>query len=262
VDRSEDGGVAWDQVTHAYGPAVEVPGWISGLRDPGIAANCLSELYGSITHQGTRYSATPLAIPALIEAVRDPAVPDRAGVISLIQFCATGNLGDCLDWRCQRDLQASPHEQASWDAVAAGRERLRGLLADPDRAVAGAALALLAWTGDASDRILTAVGQALDSPAHLRDHANAQLRTAIARGFVLGTPPLRAYLQLNLGGSRPPATAGALPAETRKALLELLGPLSNWRNINTTGHRIYELEEFGLPGMPDHLATWLLATPS
>ena len=357
VDYNDDGEVAWDQVAHAYGPAVEVPGWISGLRDPSIAASCLSELYGSITHQGTRYSATPLAIPYLIEAAHDPAVPDRAGVIFLIQFCATGNSGDCLDWRCQRDLQTSPHERASWDAVAAGHERLHGLLADPDRAVAGAALTLLAWTGDASNRVLTAIRQALDSeddrdqcngwlssvvlgqlppgqaaptrlntpggpgrfgaavasirfggsstppeavdelcsvfasiesgeavmtseflmaeepawvaalalattPAHLRDHANAQLRTAIARGFVLGTSPLRAYLKLNLGESRPPVTADALPAEAREALLKLLDPLNNWRNAPTIGHRIYELEEYSLPGMPDHLATWLQATPS
>lgn len=357
MDRNDDGGVAWDQVTHAYGPAVKVPGWISGLRDPGIAANCLSELYGSITHQGTRYSATPVAIPYLIEAARDPAVLDRTGVIFLIQFCATGNSGNCLDWRCQRDLQTTPHEQASWDAVTAGHQRLHGLLTDPDRAVAGAALALLAWTGDASNWVLTAIGQVLDSdddrdqcngwlssavlgqlppgqaaparlnspsgpgrfgaavasirfggsstppeavdelcsvfasieagealmtseflmaeqpervaalalataPAHLRDHANAQLRAAIARGYVLGTPPLRAYLQLNLGESRPPVTADALRAETRKALLELLDPLSNWRNAPTIDHRIYELEEYGLPGTPDQLATWLQATPS
>ena len=72
-----DGGVSWDQVSHAYGPAVEVPGWISGLRDRGTAEQCLSELYGSITHQGSRYSATPLCVPLLVDAALDRSVVDR-----------------------------------------------------------------------------------------------------------------------------------------------------------------------------------------
>jgi hypothetical protein len=55
-----DGAICWNQVSHAYGPAIEVPGWIAGLRDPGAAVQCLSELYSSITHQGSRHSATPL----------------------------------------------------------------------------------------------------------------------------------------------------------------------------------------------------------
>jgi hypothetical protein len=46
------------------------------------------------------------------------------------------------------------------------------------------------------------------------------------------------------------------------ALLKLLNPLNNWRDAPTTGHRIYELEECGLPGTLDHLATWLQLTPS
>lgn len=79
VDRDAgDGEVSWDQVSHAYGPAVEVPGWISSLRDPGTAEQCLSELYGSITHQGSRYSATPLCVPLLVDAALDRSVVDRA----------------------------------------------------------------------------------------------------------------------------------------------------------------------------------------
>jgi hypothetical protein len=30
-----DGGISWDQVPHAYGPAVGVPGWIAGFARPG-----------------------------------------------------------------------------------------------------------------------------------------------------------------------------------------------------------------------------------
>src|SRR5215471_2475683 len=131
---------AWDKVTHAYGPAVDVPRWISGLRDPATAVECLGNLYGSITHQGGRFSATAPSVPHLVEAARDRSVVDRVGVVFLIQFCATGYSGHSLDWQSQRDLQVGRHERAAWDAVAAEHHRLRELLADSDRGVAGAAL--------------------------------------------------------------------------------------------------------------------------
>jgi hypothetical protein len=268
VDHNDDGEVAWDQVAHAYGPAVEVPGWISGLRDPSIAADCLSELYGSITHQGTRYSATPLASNRVLTAIRQaldseddrdqcngwlssvvlgqlppgqaaptslnpPGGPGRFGAaVASIRFGGSSTPPEAVDELCSVFTSIESGETVMTSEF---------LMAEEPAWVAALALA--------------------KAPAHLRDHANAQLRTAIARGFVLGTSPLRAYLKLNLGESRPPVTADALPAEARKALLELLDPLNNWRNTPTTGHRIYELEEYGLPGMPDHLATWLQATP-
>jgi hypothetical protein len=133
------------------------------LRDPGTAAQCLSELYGSITHQGSRYSATPLCVPLLVDAALDRSVVDRAGVVFLIGFCAMGYSGDGLDWRNQRRVQTGPHERASWDAVVAEHGRLRELLADPDRSAAAAALTVLAWTGDGSDRVLAAIAAAAES---------------------------------------------------------------------------------------------------
>ena len=346
------GAIPWDQVSHAYGQALEVPGWIAGLRDPETAAQCLSELYGSITHQGSRYSVTPLCVPLLVDAALDRLVVDRAGVVFLIGFCATGYSGDWLDWRNQRRAQAGSYERASWDAVVAGHRRLRQLLADPDRSVAAAALTVLAWTGDGSDRVLAAIAAAAESgdgrdqctawlssvvlgrlppglaapvslaapagpgrfgaavaalqfggasappeavdelcsvfasvdagkdltaceflmpelperiaasvlaevPAHLRGHTSTRLLTAIARGFVLGTAPLRAYLRLNLGEYRPPVKAAFLPVQTRQALTSLLEPLGNWRDVRTAGGRIYELEERGLPATLDQLTQWL-----
>jgi hypothetical protein len=96
-----------------------------------------------------------------------------------------------------------------------------------------------------------------DVPAHLRAHTSTRLLTAIAGGFVLGTAPLRAYLQLNLGEYRPPVKAAFLPAQTRQALTSLLEPLGNWRDARTIDGRIYELEERGLPATLDQLTQWL-----
>jgi len=346
------GKFAWGEVTHAFGPADDVPGWISGLRDPVTAAECLGELYGSIAHQGTRYSATAPCVPYLVEAARDRAVMDRGGVVFLVHFCAMGYSGDWLDWRSQRDLQVGPHERAAWDAVVAEHARLRGLLADSDRGLVGAALTVLAWTGDASTQVLTAIRAAVESaderdqgtgwlasvvlgqlppgvdapvdliqqrgagrfgaaaaairfagaaappeavdelcsifasieagkaltaceflmpeiperiaasalsdvPAHLRAHTNAQLLTAIGRGFVLGTEPLGAYLRLNLGKPGRAGTAAAGLEEAQDVLRPLLGPLDSWGSAPTMDHRIYELEKYGLPGRRYQLAAWL-----
>lgn len=85
---------------------------------------------------------------------------------------------------------------------------------------------------------------------------------AIARGSALGAVPLRAYLRLNLGVHRPPTEAAFLPAQTRQALTSLLEPLASWQDAPAIGGRIYELEEFGLPGNPDQLALWLKTTGS
>jgi hypothetical protein len=77
---------------------------------------------------------------------------------------------------------------------------------------------------------------------------------------VLGPAPLTAYLRLNLGESRAPVHADALPDQAREALIKLLDPLESWRRFPRMDHRIYELEEHGLPGTLDLLALWLEVT--
>jgi hypothetical protein len=159
-----DENVARDQAELSVGLAV-VPGWIMGLRDPdpATADEYLAMLWAYIVAQGSRYVITPLCIPLLVEAARDQAVQDRAGVVFLIKFCATGIPGSSLSWEQQRDLDDSDYGRASWNAVAAEHEHLRELLTDPDRVVAGAALAVLAWTGDASPGVLAAIRAAIES---------------------------------------------------------------------------------------------------
>lgn len=85
------GDIAWGNLEHAYGSVADVPGWwVAGLWDPSTAADCLGELYGSITHQGSRYSATSAAVPFLVEHALDWRVPDRTGIVGMVQFCAMG----------------------------------------------------------------------------------------------------------------------------------------------------------------------------
>ena len=52
--------VDWAGLTHAYGPADDLPGLLRGLAQGDDDA--LYELYGNIWHQGTVYPATAYAV--------------------------------------------------------------------------------------------------------------------------------------------------------------------------------------------------------
>ncbi|WP_371798848.1 hypothetical protein OG963_11530 [Streptomyces sp. NBC_01707] len=56
----------WAELQHAYGSAADVPGCLRALAgDEDEASEALSELYGSILHQGSVYEATARAVPYL-----------------------------------------------------------------------------------------------------------------------------------------------------------------------------------------------------
>jgi hypothetical protein len=157
--------VAWSSLRHAYGAADDVPELIRGLRGGRRrASRCLDELYGSITHQGSRDSATAAAIPFLVDVAMDTRVEVRTEVLALVTFAAIGFTGEVLDWQAQRDLQAAGDERAAWDAVAAEQGSLRRLLRDPDPSVRRAALRPLVWTGDRDPEVLDTIERGLRAP--------------------------------------------------------------------------------------------------
>lgn len=59
----------WSSLSHAYGSAEDIPDLLRALSgaDVGAADEALSELYGSVLHQGTVYSASAEAVPFLAE---------------------------------------------------------------------------------------------------------------------------------------------------------------------------------------------------
>ena len=69
----------WHDHQHAYGPATDVPRDLRDLRSrkPKVRSKALGNLYGSIFHQGTRWRPSKLAVPFLVELLRDPSTPDR-----------------------------------------------------------------------------------------------------------------------------------------------------------------------------------------
>ncbi|WP_043404395.1 hypothetical protein [Streptomyces pluripotens] len=116
--------VDWSQLRHAYGSAEDVPALLRDLASPveETAAEAEQELWGSIVHQGTVYTATAPAVPFLArlvaEGVRRSALVGMLGVIA-------GSVDE-------HDL---PVPGAARGAVAAQLGLLLPLLADNDREV-------------------------------------------------------------------------------------------------------------------------------
>jgi hypothetical protein len=84
--------VEWDKLEHAYGSASDVPDFIRSLLsdDPDVRGQALWSLYGNIFHQGTRYEATPYAIPFIFELIRSPNTPEK---VDLVKFTVDLALG-------------------------------------------------------------------------------------------------------------------------------------------------------------------------
>ncbi|MGZ0205170.1 HEAT repeat domain-containing protein [Streptomyces sp. RM1] len=84
--------VDWSALTHAYGPADDLPGLLRDLcsADERQRHKALHELYGNIFHQGSRYPATAAAVPFLARMAADPALPDRSALLELLAALAIG----------------------------------------------------------------------------------------------------------------------------------------------------------------------------
>ncbi|CAL9378250.1 hypothetical protein [Streptomyces sp. Tu 3180] len=101
------------RLEHAYGSAADVPGRLRDLcgDDETVRGKALSGLFTSIFHQGSRYEASPHAVPFLARiAVAGPR-PVRVDVLWLLTRLA-------VDWHDEYDLPRGI-DTAAWRAVAA-----------------------------------------------------------------------------------------------------------------------------------------------
>ncbi|WP_328489720.1 hypothetical protein [Streptomyces zaomyceticus] len=74
----------WSTVSHAYGPAEDLPGLLRVLAEgePDAAGEAVSELYGSVLHQGTVYAASAAVAPFLARVAA--AGRSRADLLTLL----------------------------------------------------------------------------------------------------------------------------------------------------------------------------------
>jgi hypothetical protein len=84
--------VNWAGLSHAYGPATDVPGQLHALASPDVDERNKArwELYCNICHQGTRFPASAYAVPFLFELLNHNDVHDKDGIIRLLLSLATG----------------------------------------------------------------------------------------------------------------------------------------------------------------------------
>jgi hypothetical protein len=200
--------VPWDELEHAYGPAMDVPELIRALAAPEAAARAaaLDSLYGNIWHQGTVYQATAYAVPFLIELVANPTVPDREAILVLLVHLANGH--SYLDVHQHlpifKEVMIDPTDPGEFEgqlqqelagvddahaAVRQGYPVYLGLLADPDPQVRSAAAYLVSGFGAE----ITAIPDQL--AAHLLQEEDTAVRATLILALGLAPSPAPVWVE-------------------------------------------------------------------
>lgn len=181
--------VEWGKLRHSGGRATDLPDMLRALLDPDERQSAYERLRQAVI-MGVRFPATPPMVPFLIEMLGNPAVPDRAELLTLLADCAVGNaiaypyFGENDDffllhgfhpdqqylptnWREHRmNLfveqggvadDYAPMLRAIYDAVAAGLPLYLTALADDDHDMRLNAAFLLAWFTDRPAEIVPAL---------------------------------------------------------------------------------------------------------
>ena len=193
--------IEWNKLTHAYGEASDVPAVIRKLLsdDSEERNQALWVLYGNIFHQGTRYQATPYAVPFIYELIAAPEVKDRDQLIYLLVKIALGYeeafLPTGIDIEKFRQSREDAMKQMSdedksdceeygfgpdveldcYDAVKKGIPELIALLDSEDEAVQNAAAYALAWFPEEADTSLPAIRSIIRKHKNNLYRANALL---------------------------------------------------------------------------------------
>ncbi|MEU5769733.1 hypothetical protein ABZ782_27825 [Streptomyces asoensis] len=108
--------IDWAALGHAYGSAEDVPGQLRAVCGPDEEAreSAFRSLFGNIFHQGTRYSASPYAVPFLVRIAVAGPVGARADALLLLTRLA-------IDWHDEYDLPLGI-DTAAWRAAATSPE--------------------------------------------------------------------------------------------------------------------------------------------
>jgi HEAT repeat protein len=184
--------IDWAALTHAYGAASDVPGLLRGLLapEPKVREDAISELFGTIWHQGTVYSATAAAVPFLYELLTAPEVHDKASIavllacvaegVGYLEVHAAGGFGErnCREIlaRKGKTLEAElEREAAEVEAVrraaSAGLRHLPPYLNDPEPDVRRSVASALGHFPEHASWILPALDAALasETDTHVRN---------------------------------------------------------------------------------------------
>ncbi|MFJ3860462.1 HEAT repeat domain-containing protein [Streptomyces sp. NPDC090085] len=159
--------VDWAAMTHAYGPAGDVPQWLHDMASPvaDVREKAFNSFYGAAHHQGDVYPCTVAGLPFLFAMADSPATPDRASVVALIVSIGR----EAVDRDEFEGFWISPSGEehtACQDAAALMRgrgESVVGYARDADVRVRGAAIAGLGLFVDDAERAAGVLRDRLDA---------------------------------------------------------------------------------------------------
>lgn len=186
--------VDWPNLKHAYGPAADVPGQLRDLASPEkeVRDKAAWHLYGNIFHQGTRYEATPHAVPFIYEILAAAEPEQKAELVDLLVHLALGYPDEFTvsgfqprDFRAaakEAEEESTPQAREAWekygtaprfcvqcyDAVRAGVPHLCAMLEEQGGPadLHCAVLHALAWFPEESTRTVPAIERVLRETPH------------------------------------------------------------------------------------------------
>ncbi|WP_433920694.1 hypothetical protein OIE50_49900 [Streptomyces canus] len=113
--------IGWAALGHAYGSAEDVPGQLQAVCGPDQEAreSAFRSLFGNIFHQGTRYSASPYAVPFLTRIAVAGPPGARADALGLLTRLAVDGHDEYdlplgIDTAAWRAAAISPEEYLRW----------------------------------------------------------------------------------------------------------------------------------------------------
>lgn len=212
-------GIDWSSMSHAYGPADDVPVWLTkmGSADPDVREKALRDFYDAAHHQEDLYPCTAASLPFLFALADDPGAPDRASIIELLLSIG----GESLD----RDVDAiyfSPDgtkSTAHVDIAAMMHERADVFVryaTDPDPLVRRAAIQGLGLFLDDGDRAVEVLRGRLSAESGTVERLLV-VRTMAGLAFRL--PTARAAVTAWLDALADDTTDPPVDAATRLAAL-------------------------------------------
>ncbi|MFE5675515.1 HEAT repeat domain-containing protein [Streptomyces erythrochromogenes] len=160
--------IDWASMTHAYGPAGDVPQWLHDMASPDAEARekAFSSFYGAAHHQGDVYPCTVVSLPFLFAMAGNPSTPDRGSVVALIvsigrEAVDRDEAGGGI-WISPTGEEHTAYQDAA--ALIRGRgESVVGYARDADAQVRGAAIAGLGLFLDDAERAAAVLRGRLDA---------------------------------------------------------------------------------------------------
>lgn len=193
--------INWKSLKHAYGAATDVPDLLRDLsgNDKQAQDDALYELYGNIFHQGTRYEATPYAVPFLFELLNSAEVSAKANIVRLLinlalgfeeRYLLTGfnpasfrqavaqaesQMTDDDKNSCKKFGYGPTIDQACYDAVLSGIQSFETLSTSGDSELRRAALYAITWFPEEAERTQKALYSSLSIERDPAEIATAAL---------------------------------------------------------------------------------------